>query len=152
MACGIVDIPGFPHFLMASIYMMVGSGLSTFNLGMLSSLAAQAEAWQLPFFIAGDFKNGPSLLVQSCFPFRSSSKVLAPKKPTCITSMSSSVIGFAIASSLLADAVELIEVIYSSGLATHRPVAFQLVQAPRQLTCLVIRKHQKFPPSKTWAP
>ena len=51
---GILQVPGFPDIMIASLYLVVGQGMSSCNTAALAAVPATAEQWGVPYFAAGD--------------------------------------------------------------------------------------------------
>ena len=123
---GVVELPVSRPFAVASLYLQVGVGLNDDNLVALAAVFAIADEWGLPVFAAGDFNMGPAAIKTTSLCSRAGALTLAPKKSTCVTKSSATVIDFAIAHRPLAELLKDVCVDSHSGLATHRPVIFKL--------------------------
>eukprot|EP00972_Heterocapsa_arctica_P047927 7070280-Heterocapsa_arctica.AAC.1 len=59
---GVIDHPGLGPTLVGSVYLRAGTGLDTFNLGILADIGLAVGKEARPAIIGGDFNAGPSAL------------------------------------------------------------------------------------------
>ena len=157
----VVDHDVLGSFAIVAVYLRVGVGLNEDNFATLGAAAAMLEQTGLEGMIVGDFNLGPQSLQISGVPRKAGLTVLAPTKPTCITSKSKSVIDyFVVADSLVRLVCEVVTV-PCTAVAVHEPVRLSLGSrtAPARYLQLVsappLPKHLPFgprPQPEDWRP
>ena len=141
----VVNIPGWQHVLVCSIYMQVGSGLGSTNFGVLGQLGGALERHKGPLVCAGDFNMGPSVLEACGFIQRAGLMLANPKAPTCVTKSSRTILDYYLVSSSVGAACSLPTVDCSTFLSPHRPVYLELPGCLADVVVQVLSKPQRLP-------
>eukprot|EP00959_Pyramimonas_sp_CCMP1952_P468094 9492649-Pyramimonas_sp.AAC.2 len=117
----VVDIPGWPEFVVYSAYFHDSVGLDTANMNLLSVLGASISRSAGSFLAAADWNVEPEVIEQSGFTRKAGLITMAPARHTCIMSASASTIDFFLASQDIVRATEKVRVYSQWHGGPHKP-------------------------------
>ena len=150
---GIVDFAGL-SWLIISTYLEVSGGMGPTNSAVMAAIGAAVVEEGLPWFAGGDFNQSPQAITASGFATRAAAVVWPPKRPTCITTRSSSTIDMFILDRTVAKAVSEVRVVADTRVAIspHRPIRLTIKKKVKALTVQVLEQPERIPSQLPFGP
>jgi len=148
---GVVDFKE-RSWLVASIYLEVGTGMGKLNVEVMAKLGATIAEEGLHWVAGGDFNQAARSVIETGFLARAAAKAWAPTRPTCITGRSSSIIDYFIVCSELASVFDKAVVHNDMDTSPHRPVELIAKEGFTRAKKLVLDTPERLPVDRMIGP
>jgi exonuclease III len=137
-----------PNFVggivVGSVYLHDGEGWSDRNIGLLTDLGIEVKAAEVPFLIMGDWNIDGADFEAGGWAQKLGAVVLRPRKTTCSAGKGSE-IDFMVASVVLCNWAECLEVVTGAPVSPHWPIPLRLKELDDLSWITVRRKRQPLP-------
>ncbi len=138
------DPPGHRQLLICSAYLVDGQGVGDVNRNILGRIARAVEeqGGSCLSLIGGDFQSPPAAVHGTNFPDQIGGRILAAAsaRGTFRTSSASSTLDYFVAGGGLADVVDRIHTVETSGIKGHVPIQVAFLPRPVALRALTVRQ------------